>query len=421
MKKISTLIFSFLALTSFSQTYLVDNFNYTNDSLAAVSANNGWLIASGTTTNALRANASALTYTGYIGSGLGNSVPMATSGQDVYKDISLAGGVTSGNVYASFMAKVTAATATGDYFFALLPPTSTSTFTARTYIYLSSTGYYKVAINRNTEARAISTDSFALGSTNLFVVRYDFNASGTGDDSIYLYVIPSGMPSTRPATPTAFCSNATSGGATAIGRVVLRQGSSTAAPTLQVGGIRLGLNWTDGPLPVKYTSFSGLVENHNAKLSWITSSEINNKGFEIERSLNGFDFESVGFVKGASNSNKIINYEFVDSRTPVSTLYYRLNQMDYDGKSTYSNVITLKQDEFNITVLPNPFTDQITINPGTGNQSVTVEVIDMTGKVKLNTSSIGNVTIDTKVLAEGVYFVKVTQGEKVIVKRIIKR
>jgi hypothetical protein len=321
MKKISTLIFSFLALTSFSQTYLVDNFNYTNDSLAAVSANNGWLIASGTTTNALRANASALTYTGYIGSGLGNSVPMATSGQDVYKDISLAGGVTSGNVYASFMAKVTAATATGDYFFALLPPTSTSTFTARTYIYLSSTGYYKVAINRNTEARAISSDSFALGSTNLFVVRYDFNASGTGDDSIYLYVIPSGMPSTRPATPTAFCSNATSGGATAIGRVVLRQGSSTAAPTLQVGGIRLGLNWTDGPLPVKYTSFSGLVENHNAKLSWITSSEINNKGFEIERSLNGFDFESVGFVKGASNSNKIINYEFVDSRTPVSTLY----------------------------------------------------------------------------------------------------
>jgi hypothetical protein len=95
--------------------------------------------------------------------------------------------------------------------------------------------------------------------------------------------------------------------------------------------------------------------------------------------------------------------------------------MDFDGKSTYSNVITLKQDEFNITVLPNPFTDQITINPGTGNQSVTVEVIDMTGKVKLNTSSIGNVTIDTKVLAEGVYFVKVTQGEKVIVKRIIKR
>ncbi|MCF8426803.1 MAG: T9SS type A sorting domain-containing protein [Bacteroidia bacterium] len=421
MKKISTLILSILSLTSFSQTYLVENFNYTNDSLAAVGANNGWLIASGATTNALRANASALTYTGYIGSGLGNAVPMTTSGQDVYKDISLAGGVTTGSVYASFMAKVTAATATGDYFFALLPPTSTSTFTARTYIYLSSTGYYKMAINRNTEARAISADSFALGSTNLFVVRYDFNASGTGDDSIYLYVIPSGMPSTRPATPTAFCSNATSGGAAAVGRVVLRQGSTSSAPTLQVGGIRLGLNWTDGPLPVKLTSFTGAIENHNANLKWTTSSESDNKGFEIERSLNGLDFESVGFVKGAGNSSKITNYEFIDSKIPVSTLYYRLNQIDLDGKSTYSNVITLKQDEFNITVLPNPFTDQLTINSGAGNQTITVEVIDMTGKVKLNTTTIGNVHLDTKVLAEGVYFVKVTQGEKVIVKRIIKR
>lgn len=422
MRKLFTFLLVAMASSSFAQTFLMDNFGNTNDTLAAVTASNGWAQIGTTATNPIRSNATALTYTGYVASGLGNAVNISNSGQDIVKDITLASGVNTGQLFVSFMANISAAQATGDYFFAMLPPANTSNYIARTYAVLSSPGYYKVAINRWTEARAFSADSFPLNQTKLFVIRYVFNTTTSNtDDSVYLYVLNSGVPATMPATPTAFCSNATSNmSAPIVGRVALRQGTSTTAPTLKIGGLRLATNWGDGPLPVSFSSFHAKLIDGNTQLNWSTSSETNNKGFAVERSLNGENFEEIGFVKGAGNSSRLVNYSFTDANMASPIAYYRLKQTDFDGKIDYSETITVTADDAQIEVTPNPFVETISIASNNQDQLVFAEIIDITGKVKTSSIGMGNLTLDTKDLNQGVYFIRVNHGEKVIVKRIIK-
>jgi hypothetical protein len=85
--------------------------------------------------------------------------------------------------------------------------------------------------------------------------------------------------------------------------------------------------------PVKLTSFTATAKAADAFLNWTTASEINNKGFDVERSVDGRTFESIGFVKGAGNSTRMLNYSLTDAKafekTPV--MYYRLKQVDFDG------------------------------------------------------------------------------------------
>src|SRR6185503_6393916 len=91
-------------------------------------------------------------------------------------------------------------------------------------------------------------------------------------------------------------------------------------------------------------NFGGNIKDDQAYLNWSTAVESNNKGFYIERSKDGKDFTSVGFVQGAGNSSQITNYTYTDAGLKdinVSKTYYRLNQIDFDGKTTYSNVILL--------------------------------------------------------------------------------
>ena len=82
--------------------------------------------------------------------------------------------------------------------------------------------------------------------------------------------------------------------------------------------------------------------------------------------------------------------------------------------------MTLNSDEINFDITPNPFADQITINASNAEQVISAEVMDLSGKVKLNASNSGMVNIDTRELSQGIYFIRINNGEKVIVKRIIK-
>lgn len=421
MKRILTLLFAGMALTSFAQTPLMDNFNYTNDSLAAVGTNNGWIIASGATTNAIRSNGTGLTYTGYVGSGVGNSASLTTSGQDVVKDAKLS--YTSGSVYASFLLNVTAAQATGDYFFGLVPQSSTTAFTARTFIKLSSTGYYKVGIMKGSttlETTAYSSDSFALSSTYLCVVKYTYNSVSTTDDSLKVYMFSSGIPASEPAAPVVATIGGTNTDATTLGRILLRQGTASSAATLTVDAIRFSNSWTNGPLAVTYNSFDGKINNNQVNLFWSTASETNNKGFEVERSLNGVDFETIGFVAGNGTSGKVRNYHFIAENLASEISYFRLKQLDYDGQFEYSKTISVKNEELAIEITPNPFADEITINASAPEQVINAEVIDITGKIKMSASNAGSVNIDTRDLAQGIYFIRINHGETLLVKRIIK-
>jgi hypothetical protein len=121
----------------------------------------------------------------------------------------------------------------------------------------------------------------------------------------------------------------------------------------------------ENPLPVSLVTFNAALQNNSTVLlSWTTASELNNDYFTIERSADCKVFEEISTIKGAGNSNKTIDYNYLDdniSDFPNNYIYYRLKQTDYNGKYTYSKpeMVKLLGDEQNnfqiVSVYPNPF------------------------------------------------------------------
>lgn len=192
---------------------------------------------------------------------------------------------------------------------------------------------------------------------------------------------------------------------------------------------------TTAPLPVNLISFNAKKLDENVLLTWITASETNNKGFEIQRSIDGINFKTIDFVKGAGNSVKTINYTKTDLNAfdllKVEKLYYRLNQIDFDGKSTLSPVKEVSiNDAVNdeIKVYPNPFTNELTIETlNTENTISTIQIIDISGRVLINqtnavTKGLSSVKLsNTNNLAAGIYFVKVSSNGIVKTMKIVKQ
>lgn len=140
----------------------------------------------------------------------------------------------------------------------------------------------------------------------------------------------------------------------------------------------------DTPLPVELVSFSGMRTEEGVKLLWKTATEINNYGFEIERSTNGSDWTKTGFVEGHNNSNSPRYYEYIDKTKEAGKLYYRLKQIDNDGTTEYSNTIEIRENipsGFNLDQnYPNPFNPATRISytlPESGH--VALRVFDMIG------------------------------------------
>lgn len=182
-------------------------------------------------------------------------------------------------------------------------------------------------------------------------------------------------------------------------------------------------------LPVNYLSFDGAIQNNHANLKWSTANESNNKGFDVERSIDGQHFSAIGFVAGHGSSANVNNYSYNDnSKLLSSNIYYRLKQTDLDGKYTYSKTIHLTQEnKFGWIVYPNPaVTDTwLTLNLP-NNAKVTVQVASANGKI-LQAVDKGTLTPGTYSLplslnnvAHGTYFVKLIVDNKTYTQTIIK-
>jgi Secretion system C-terminal sorting domain len=117
-----------------------------------------------------------------------------------------------------------------------------------------------------------------------------------------------------------------------------------------------------GAVPIRLVSFNAEKINGYVLLNWTTTSEYNNSHFNIQRSLNGTDFYTIATVSGKGNSAVTNNYSLMDSMVPNANLYYRLQQVDWDGKSTMSSIVLLKfsrQSTIELTVYPNPVVNHI--------------------------------------------------------------
>ena len=143
--------------------------------------------------------------------------------------------------------------------------------------------------------------------------------------------------------------------------------------------------------------------------------EINNNYFDVQRSFNGRTFESAGIVNGRINSSVITDYNFTDynASNTVGLIYYRLKQVDLDGRFSYSNVITVKNNIAELfSIYPNPAVDFVTIKTSPNSSTkINYRLINSNGKlVKEGNISGASIKINLENVAAGLYFIKVTDA-----------
>lgn len=184
-------------------------------------------------------------------------------------------------------------------------------------------------------------------------------------------------------------------------------------------------------LPITWTSFTGETKKSYNHLKWTTASEFNNDYFEVQRSENALDFYGIGKIKGSGTTYQAKEYEFDDNSIKNNIYYYyRIKQVDYDGKYDFSKVISLQNKFTNgwFNVFPNPAKETLNIdfnNDVTGEINITI--YDITGKMVYSKQTIAiqqkNLTLENEsisLLPTGTYYLRLDINGEVYSSRFIK-
>lgn len=263
------------------------------------------------------------------------------------------------------------------------------------------------------------------------------NDSDPNNDAIAAYLVsnsPDGEVSLNTDGTFTFTPNiGFTGNTTSFTYMVCDNGFSPMCSDVATATINFPVS---GSLPVSLVEFKGLYrDNGKVELSWVTTFEQNSDRFDIERSLDGEKWNVVGTVKAQGNSGNKVNYEFIDDagkdRANKKDLYYRLRQVDIDGKVTVSRILvvrvyntrTLKM----VSVTPNPAKNDINVNVQLNeNAFVSMRVMNANGAAVIQKSvkvNAGNNTFaleGSSNLKPGMYVLEViiNSKERMIVKLI---
>lgn len=258
------------------------------------------------------------------------------------------------------------------------------------------------------------------------------SGTATSGGSVIMNFIPSIDGVQNTATLGVGQATTVNGAYTNIGNSISTLTSVTSSSTYNPasGNFLSLLSTASNTLPVVFKFFTGSKEEGIVHLKWSTASESNNKGFEIQRSVNGAKYQAVGFVKGAGNSNITKTYSYTDANNTTGNVCYRLKQIDFNGASEFSKVTCVYIEAVKTTEVittPNPFNASLNVKYNSLNEgSANMQIIDMLGKTHQNTNMIVNkgentLTIDTEALPLGIYFIRITNGTEVTTQRIVKR
>ncbi len=179
-------------------------------------------------------------------------------------------------------------------------------------------------------------------------------------------------------------------------------------------------------LPVTLKNFKANAESSGSvKIQWNTEIELNNNYFEIERSTDAQHFIPLGTVAGHGNSDIEQSYSFTDDQPAATINYYRLKQVDLDGRSTYSPIATVDltgANPLSIQVFPNPATSLITIRSQNSEPVLSVSIYNQNGMLVIQQKTSGSdlVAVPVQQLLAGLYFVRVMTSHDNRTFRVLK-
>ncbi|MBK9329444.1 MAG: T9SS type A sorting domain-containing protein [Sphingobacteriales bacterium] len=186
-------------------------------------------------------------------------------------------------------------------------------------------------------------------------------------------------------------------------------------------------------LPVELINFTlTILNNESFLLNWSTASEFNNLGFEVQRSTNAVDFETIGWIAGNGNSNHINSYSLEDKNVHAGVVYYyRLKQVDINNKFSYSPILEGKLYEVQGYLIsdffPNPTSDYSSLTIVSPEQTILIlDVYDILGQVVVRmqrniSAGFNTLTYDLSALPNAAYVAEFKTANKVFTKKIIKR
>lgn len=178
----------------------------------------------------------------------------------------------------------------------------------------------------------------------------------------------------------------------------------------------------NGVLPVTFSSFTAQKMNKTVKLNWATEQEFNSSHFMIERSANGRSWQSYTSIAAAGNSSNHIEYTAYDNLPLNGTGYYRIKQVDKDGRFQVSVVRSVRFDlGYTISVTPNPAKDFITVTMDKINNSLsTIQFFNTAGNlVFTQKTNLSAININTSAYTRGLYFIKISNSGEVTTQKII--
>ncbi len=177
-----------------------------------------------------------------------------------------------------------------------------------------------------------------------------------------------------------------------------------------------------GPLPLDLLSFSAKLDKalaSKATLNWLTTNEVNTSLFSVERSIDAKSFETIGSIP-AKNIAGTHQYTFEDKNVLKGIAYYRLKQIDINGKYVFSDIASVNNNSgLQLSVYPNPSTEHITFNYISKNAEVSV--FNINGQKVISTKLASDNTLNVKTLASGYYTIVVNDGVSKNFVRFVKQ
>ncbi len=178
-------------------------------------------------------------------------------------------------------------------------------------------------------------------------------------------------------------------------------------------------------LPIRFSSFDARKVDEGVLLDWETALENESEGFFVQRSSDLKTWESLAFIPSQAVAGGGAKYNFLDDKPPLGTVFYRLEQMDFSGKSTYSEVVSVSLGEAfrQMQVYPNPTAGVLFVEPASGsglsaNEQVTYKLYDHTGQL-MDSGSLSGGALDLSRFSPGLYWLNIQTGSESSVLKVV--